>query len=87
MILNYFFKNIGKIFFSLLILTGFTMANEQPDYTVIKKENEFEIRQYSNFLTATVEAEGERDEAIGSSLSRITLACRPIEFKSSISSF
>lgn len=65
MILNYFFKNIGKIFFSLLILTGFTMANEQPDYTVIKKDNEFEIRQYSNFLTATVEAEGERDEAIG----------------------
>ena len=65
MILNYFFKNIGKIFFSLLILTSLTMANEQPDYTVIKKENEFEIRQYSNFLTATVEAEGERDEAIG----------------------
>ena len=41
------------------------MANEQPDYTVIKKDNEFEIRQYTNFLTATVETEGERDDAIG----------------------
>ena len=65
MILNYFFKWIGRIFFSLLILTTTSVANEQPDYTVIKKDNEFEIRQYSNFLTATVEAEGERDEAIG----------------------
>jgi DNA gyrase inhibitor GyrI len=41
------------------------MANEQPDYTIIKKDNEFEIRQYTNFLTATVETEGERDDAIG----------------------
>jgi hypothetical protein len=41
------------------------MANEQPDYTVIKKDNEFEIRQYTNFLTATIETEGERDDAIG----------------------
>ena len=41
------------------------MANEQPDYSVIKKDNEFEIRQYTNFLTATVETDGERDEAIG----------------------
>ena len=31
------------------------MANEQPDYTVIKKDNEFEIRQYTNFLTVNVE--------------------------------
>ncbi len=30
------------------------MANEQPDYTVIKKDNEFEIRQYTNFLTKTL---------------------------------
>ena len=41
------------------------MANEQPDYSVLKKDNEFEIRQYTNFLTATVETDGERDEAIG----------------------
>jgi len=41
------------------------MANEQPDYSILKKDNEFEIRQYNNFLTATVETDGERDEAIG----------------------
>ncbi len=41
------------------------MANEQPDYTVIKKDNEFEIRQYTNFLTASVDTEGERYDAIG----------------------
>ena len=34
------------------------MANEQPDYTVIKKDKEFEIRQYTNFLTANIETEG-----------------------------
>jgi DNA gyrase inhibitor GyrI len=65
MILNYFFKKISGALAVLLILNTNIMANEQPDYTVIKKDNEFEIRQYTNFLTATVETEGERDDAIG----------------------
>jgi DNA gyrase inhibitor GyrI len=65
MILNYFFKLISRTLIVLLILNTNIMANEQPDYTVIKKDNEFEIRQYTNFLTATVETEGERDDAIG----------------------
>ena len=65
MILNYFFKQISRALAVLLILNTNIMANEQPDYTVIKKDNEFEIRQYTNFLTATVETEGERDDAIG----------------------
>jgi len=65
MILNYFFKWIGRIFFSLLILTTTLMANEEPDYIVLKKESEIEIRQYKNFLTASVETEGDRKEAIG----------------------
>ena len=65
MILNYFFKLITRALIVLLILNTNIMANEQPDYTVIKKDNEFEIRQYTNFLTATVETEGERDDAIG----------------------
>jgi hypothetical protein len=64
MILNYFFKLITRALIVLLILNANIMANEQPDYTVIKKDNEFEIRQYTNFLTATVESEGERDDAI-----------------------
>jgi hypothetical protein len=65
MILNYFFKLVSRTLIVLLILNTNIMANEQPDYTVIKKDNEFEIRQYTNFLTATVETEGERDDAIG----------------------
>ena len=65
MILNYFFKLITRALIVLLILNTNIMANEQPDYTIIKKDNEFEIRQYTNFLTATVETEGERDDAIG----------------------
>jgi effector-binding domain-containing protein len=65
MILNYFFKLITRALIVLLILNTNIMANEQPDYTVIKKDNGFEIRQYTNFLTATVETEGERDDAIG----------------------
>ena len=65
MILNYFFKYINKTLLVLLFLNTNIMANEQPDYSVLKKDNEFEIRQYTNFLTATVETDGERDEAIG----------------------
>ncbi|NCU68607.1 MAG: heme-binding protein [Candidatus Fonsibacter ubiquis] len=65
MTLNYFFKWIGRIFFSLLILTTTLMANEEPDYIVLKKESEIEIRQYKNFLTASIEMEGDRKEAIG----------------------
>jgi DNA gyrase inhibitor GyrI len=64
MILNYFFKLITRALIVLLILNANIMANEQPDYTVKKKDIEFEIRQYTNFLTATVESEGERDDAI-----------------------
>jgi hypothetical protein len=41
------------------------MANEEPDYIVLKKENDIEIRQYKNFLTACIEMEGDRKDAIG----------------------
>ena len=41
------------------------MANEEPDYTILKKDSEIEIRQYKNFLTTSIEMEGERKEAIG----------------------
>jgi hypothetical protein len=40
------------------------MANEEPDYIVLKKESEIEIRQYKNFLTASIETDGDRKEAI-----------------------
>ncbi|NDB49127.1 MAG: hypothetical protein EB042_03475, partial [Proteobacteria bacterium] len=66
MIYNYFYNLFTKVIFIIFFTFSFNlMANEQPDYTVIKKDNEFEIRQYTNFLTATVETEGERDDAIG----------------------
>ena len=41
------------------------MANEEPDYIVLKKESDIEIRQYKNFLTASIKMEGDRKEAIG----------------------
>ncbi len=41
------------------------MANEEPDYIVLKKDGEIETRQYKNFLTASIETEGDRKEAIG----------------------
>ena len=65
MTLNYFFKLITRALIVLLILNINIMANEEPDYTVLKKESEIEIRQYKNFLTASIEIEGNRKEAIG----------------------
>ena len=38
------------------------MANEEPDYIVLKKESDIEIRQYKNFLTASIEMEGDRKQ-------------------------
>jgi len=62
---SYLYNSLIKaVIFALFIFSCNVMANEQPDYKIIKKDNEFEIRQYTNFLTATVETEGERDEAI-----------------------
>ena len=65
MTLNYFFKLITRALIVLLILNINIMANEEPDYTVLKKESEIEIRQYKNFLTASIEMEGDRKKAIG----------------------
>jgi len=64
MILNYFIKFIGGIFFSLIIITSTIMANEEPDFIVLQRDDEIEVRQYKNFLTASIEVEGDRKEAI-----------------------
>ncbi len=64
MTLNYFFRWVGRVFFFLLITTTIPMANEEPDYTIIKTDGAIEFRQYKNFLTASIETEGERKEAI-----------------------
>ncbi|MBM5786702.1 MAG: heme-binding protein [Pelagibacterales bacterium] len=64
MILNYFIKFIGGIFFSLIIITSTIMANEEPDFIVLQRDDQIEVRQYKNFLTASIEVEGDRKEAI-----------------------
>ncbi len=40
------------------------MANEEPDFIVLQRDDEIEVRQYKNFLTASIEVEGDRKEAI-----------------------
>jgi len=44
------------------------MANEEPDYIVLKKESEIEIRQYKNFLTASIEMEGDKKKLLAKDL-------------------
>ena len=40
------------IFLSLLFLPSFAMAIEEPKHTVLKKEKEFELRQYESYIVA-----------------------------------
>ena len=47
------------------IIAGPVMSNvEKPNYQIIKKSNNIEIRQYEPLLIAEVEISGERKEAI-----------------------
>jgi len=49
----------------LAALTGTIMSNvEQPKYTVIRSENNIELREYAPMLIAEVEVSGKRKEAI-----------------------
>jgi SOUL heme-binding protein len=54
-----------KLFFSLfVILVSFdVMAYENPKYTVITQDGDFEIREYEAMLTAEVTTMGDREEA------------------------
>ena len=48
------------------LMVGPLMSNvEQPNYQVIKSEQDFDIREYIPMITAEVKVQGERDEAIG----------------------
>ncbi|CAA6801031.1 MAG: Heme-binding protein [uncultured Sulfurovum sp.] len=51
-----------KIFMISLILQGTLMAIEEPKFTVIEKNDTFEIRKYSSYLVAETEVSGEFDE-------------------------
>jgi effector-binding domain-containing protein len=50
------------IFVNLFFLVNL-MAIETPKYTVIKEVNSFQIREYTEYVTAEVEVEGSFDEA------------------------
>ncbi|WP_295422204.1 heme-binding protein [Sulfurovum sp.] len=54
-----------RIFFLLLLLKGTLMAIEEPKYTVIQKNDTFEIREYAPFLVAQTEVTGSFDEMGG----------------------
>jgi hypothetical protein len=47
----------------LILLQTNVMALEEPEYTVIGQYDEFEIRQYSKYLVAEVDVDGDFDEA------------------------
>lgn len=47
----------------LILLQANVMALEEPEYTVIGEYDEFEIRQYSEYLVAEVDVDGDFDEA------------------------
>ena len=39
------------------------MASEEPDFTVVMAEDDFEVRDYPALIAAEVEVSGSRDEA------------------------
>jgi len=51
-----------RILILLLILKGTLMAIEEPKYTVIEKNDTFEIRKYTGYVVAQTEVTGEFDE-------------------------
>lgn len=54
-----------RIFILLLALKGTLMAIEEPKYTVIQKNDTFEIRQYAPYVVAQTEVTGTFDEMGG----------------------
>jgi len=57
--------SIVSIVLLACLMMGPLMSNvEQPNYQVIKSEQDFDIREYVPMITAGVNVQGERDEAI-----------------------
>ncbi len=54
-----------RIFLLLLILKGTLMAIEEPKYTVIQKNDTFEIREYASYVVAQTEVTGTFDDMGG----------------------
>ena len=62
-----------KIFFLIIIvvIVLWTLASyiavrnlEEPSYEVLQKTNKYEIRSYKSFIVASVEVEGNQQEAL-----------------------
>jgi len=51
-----------RIFMILLMLQGTVMAIEEPKYSVVEKNDAFEIREYTPYLVAQTKVTGESDE-------------------------
>jgi len=51
-----------RIIILLIVLKGALMAIEEPQYTVIKKNDAFEIRKYAPYLVAQTEVTGTFEE-------------------------
>ena len=54
------FVTVGQIF-----CTSTTMATETPQYTVVKEDGDFELRQYEPRIVAEVTVDGDLDAASG----------------------
>jgi len=54
-----------RILFFMLIVKGSLMATEEPKYTVIQKNDTFEIRKYAPYTVAQTEVSGTFDEMGG----------------------
>jgi len=54
-----------RILILILILKGTLMAIEEPKYTIIEKNDTFEIREYAPYIVAQTEVKGTFDEMGG----------------------
>jgi len=51
------------LFFSLLFFSSYLMATEEPEFILLLKKENFEIRQYESKILAQVQVQGDFDDA------------------------
>ncbi len=64
---TYFLSNrslfSSSLFIGLLLIPGAAMATEEPDYTVLLQDDDFELRRYDEQLVAQTWVTGDQDAA------------------------
>jgi len=50
-------------FLCLTLIASFAMAVSEPEFTTLKQESDFELRQYAGFIVAETFVEGDFDDA------------------------